>query len=640
MTGGGSDGDQGASATESLRSQLARSEALRIALMAGAPDATVVMDAAGRVLEWNPAAEKAFGRSREEVLGELLVELILTEDVRDRYRTELRAYFGSHEGSVVGKRVEVLARRADGTEIPVEIAIARHASGSELVFTAYIRDISARVESDAAVRSAESRLRRLTESGIMAIVVADEKGIITEANQAFLDMLGYSRDDLAHGAIRSRDLTPAEAGIVDDRSRQELRATGATRPWQMDLHRKDGSRVPVLMGITMLDERNVLCVILDLTAQKRAEAEARAMREKSAIDSRFRGLLESAADAMVIVDGEARIVFVNTQVENVFGYRPSELLGKSVEKLMSDRSRPFYDEHRDSYMARPSTRAMDSTLDLYAVRKDGSEVSVEISLTPIATDVGVWIAGAIRDVTERKRTEKELQILNRELESFSYSVAHDLRTPLRGMNGFAQVLIDDYADKLDAEGLDCLLRIRTHALQMGDLIDALLALSRVGRTDVKPAPTDLGMLARESAARLQASRPTRVVDFSAVGNLVAPIDPVLARLLLDNLIGNAWKFTSKEEHPRIEVGAIEGRLRPTFFVRDNGAGFDEAYASKLFLPFQRLHSSREFPGTGIGLATARRIVDRHEGAIWAEGRVGKGATFFFSIGLASDGGSE
>jgi light-regulated signal transduction histidine kinase (bacteriophytochrome) len=232
---------------------------------------------------------------------------------------------------------------------------------------------------------------------------------------------------------------------------------------------------------------------------------------------------------------------------------------------------------------------------------------------------------------QRDQAESALKLANQELEAFSYSVAHDLRAPLRGMNGFAQVLLDAYQDKLDAEGQDWLQEILLNARKMGELIDGLLSLARVTRSELKPEHVDLSAVAHETAARLTASEPDRPVQMTVQQHLRAHVDSRLARALLENLLSNALKFTSRVSAACIEVGAIDKEGSYTFFVRDNGAGFDMAFASKLFTPFQRLHTVEEFPGTGIGLATVQRIVHRHGGRIWAEGAVGVGATFYFTF---------
>ena len=250
------------------------------------------------------------------------------------------------------------------------------------------------------------------------------------------------------------------------------------------------------------------------------------------------------------------------------------------------------------------------------------------------------IAEATRRANARaKQAHEDAEVANRELEAFSYSVAHDLRAPLRGMNGFAQVLLDGYGEKLDADGQDALQEILLNARRMGSLIDALLSLSRVTRSAVKPESVDLSEVVRAIGSQLSTAEPERTVDLVVQDDLHADLDPDLARTLVENVLGNAWKFTGKVPAPRIEFGITERNRVRAFYVRDNGAGFDMAFANKLFAPFQRLHTVAEFPGTGIGLATVQRIVHRHGGRLWAEGAVDGGATFYFAFPHRNLGGN-
>jgi signal transduction histidine kinase len=235
---------------------------------------------------------------------------------------------------------------------------------------------------------------------------------------------------------------------------------------------------------------------------------------------------------------------------------------------------------------------------------------------------------AFRRIAERTA---QLELANTELEAFSYSVSHDLRAPLRSIDGFSLALLEDCADKLEADGKKYLQNVRQSAQQMARLIDDLLALSRVTRTELRRERMDLTALARAVLSRLQRNEPERKVDVVVSDALMADGDPQLLSVALENLIGNAWKFTGKRSAARIELGAQMNGGRRAYFVRDNGAGFDMAYSDKLFGVFQRLHSATEFEGTGVGLATVQRIVRRHGGRIWAEGEVGRGATFFFTL---------
>jgi light-regulated signal transduction histidine kinase (bacteriophytochrome) len=242
------------------------------------------------------------------------------------------------------------------------------------------------------------------------------------------------------------------------------------------------------------------------------------------------------------------------------------------------------------------------------------------------------------EIAERVRAEEALrhaktvaEAAGKELEAFSYSVAHDLRAPLRSIDGFSQALIEDCADRLDAEGRRYLKHVREAAQQMGQLIDDLLNLSRVTRAELRRERVDLSELARSVLATLKDAQPDRAVEWVIEDGLVAQADLRLLHVVLTNLLGNAWKFTAKRASARIEFAAKAGEHPPVFFVRDNGAGFDARYADKIFGVFQRLHTAREFEGTGIGLATVQRIIRRHGGRIWAEGEIDRGATFFFTL---------
>jgi signal transduction histidine kinase len=256
---------------------------------------------------------------------------------------------------------------------------------------------------------------------------------------------------------------------------------------------------------------------------------------------------------------------------------------------------------------------------------------------------------SLRYAIERKRAEVELQkyrdhleelvvqrtteltAVNKELESFSYSVSHDLRAPLRSIDGFSQALLEDYSDKLDEKGKDYLHRARTAAQRMSQLIDDLLSLSRVTRSEMRHETVDLSTLARKVTTELQKTQPGRHVEFVITEGLTVNGDTALLRVALENMLGNAWKFTGKQPKARIEFGVTHHEGKPTYYVRDDGVGFDMTYVGKLFAPFQRLHSNDEFPGTGIGLATVQRIILRHGGKVWAEGTVGKEATFYFTL---------
>jgi PAS domain S-box-containing protein len=388
-----------------------------------------------------------------------------------------------------------------------------------------------------------------------------------------------------------------------------------------------------------LDLPSPKTVASNLANREAAEQAVQANEEK------FKALLQSAPDAMVIVNQKGEIVLVNSQTERLFGYSTAELLNSKVEILIPDRYRGRHLGHRSGFFGDPKLRPMGAGLELYARRKDGTEFPVEISLSPLRTKEGMLVSSAIRDVTERKTVEEALQrnrnnlaqsnaelaAANKELEAFSYSISHDLRAPLRGIDGFSQALLEDYSDRFDDTGKQYLRRVRTGAQRMAALIDDLLELSRITRAEIHRQPIDLSEIARSVTQELASQAPTRHVEFVIAPGLQAEADAPLMRTVLENLLGNAWKFTSRCPQARIEFGRAQANGMSAFFVRDNGAGFDPAYASRLFGAFQRLHAAAEFPGTGVGLASVQRVIHRHGGRVWAKSAVNQGASFFFTL---------
>lgn len=282
-------------------------------------------------------------------------------------------------------------------------------------------------------------------------------------------------------------------------------------------------------------------------------------------------------------------------------------------------------------------RAVRVRLDvLRASVDDGKPLSESGALRPLAASVNRMLEQTQKREVALRRRITELETANKDLESFAATVSHDLRAPVGSISGFAQALDEDYASKLDDVGRECIYWIRHSAAQMLNLIEGMLQMARLTRVEVHRTEVDISRMAREIADGLQRAHPDRAVDFVIPDGIVASGDERLLRAVLDNLIGNAFKFTSKRPGARIEIGARDDEGTPAFYVRDNGAGFAPEHAAKMFRPFQRLHSEKEFSGTGIGLATVHRIVQRHGGRVWAEGEVEKGATVYFTTGTAEE----
>jgi PAS domain S-box-containing protein len=350
----------------------------------------------------------------------------------------------------------------------------------------------------------------------------------------------------------------------------------------------------------------------------------------------YKPLIEAAPDGVVVVDGEGAILLANPEIARMSGWSADELIGQKVEVLVPPEARPRHVAHRDDFAGAAHSRPMGSNLQLSMTRKDGSLVPVEIMLSPVTIRDGRATIAFVRDATDRRRRQAALEeanaamnASNKELEAFSYSVAHDLRAPLRSIDGFAQALLEDNGPQLDESGRQYLDRVRVNAQRMGVLIDDLLALARLSRSEVHRERVDLGRLAREAGDRLRTQHPGRAVELEIDRDLWVYADARMLGIAVDNLLGNAWKFTRPRDIAHVHVGRDAGT--GAYFVRDDGVGFDMAHAQQLFAPFKRLHAARDFEGTGIGLATVARVVQRHGGRIWAEAAPGAGATFYFTL---------
>ncbi len=726
-------------------------------LLEAAPDAIVIVNGAGTISLVNTQTEKLFGYARSELLGQK-VEVLVPERFRAQHPHHRLGFFDGPRTRSMGAGLELYGLRKDGSEFPVEISLSPLETEEGTLAMSAIRDISLR-------KKAENKFRALLEAAPDAIVIVNGEGEIVLVNSQTEKTFGYARAELLGQKVeilvpaRYRDRHPQHRMGFFSAPRNRSMGAG------LELHglRKDGTEFPVEISLSPLETEDGVLVssaIRDVTERKKAE-------------EKFKGLLQAAPDAMVIANREGEIVLVNSQTERMFGYTRSELLNQKVEMLLPKKFRGEHPGHRSGFFSDPKTRSMGAGLELYAVRKDGTEFPVEISLSPLETENGMLVFSAIRDITERKQMEDalresdeklrllvggvrdyailmldpeglittwsegaerikgyradeiigqhfskfytpeaagqgkpalelkyaaeqgrfedegwrvrkdgsrfwasvvvtplrgrtgqlrgfakvtrditerkrieeqlerqrselsrsnvELIAINKELEAFSYSVSHDLRAPLRSIDGFSLALLEDYEEKLDAEGQDNLRRVRTATQRMGVLIDDLLNLSRVTRTEMKLQGVNLSRIGNLVARELGKNQPKRRVEFNIHEGLEAYADPHLMRIVLENLMGNAWKFTSKREPAFIELAQKQVDGGRVYYVRDDGAGFDSVRAARLFGAFQRFHDANDFPGTGVGLATVQRIIQRHGGRIWAESAVGKGATFYFTL---------
>jgi PAS domain S-box-containing protein len=932
------------------------SESRKSAIIESSLDALITMDHQGHILEFNPAAEAVFGYTRSETIGKEMAELIIPPSLREQHRRGLAHYLSTGEGPVLGKRIEIIGMRADGTEFPVELTITRIKGEESPVFIGFVRDITERKQADAMIRGSEEHFRLIVEAAPSAIIAVDAAGKINLVNAKAQELFGYGQEELLGRPVEM--LVPQRFRTRHPDYRQNFvakpsrRSMGAGRDL-FGLH-KDGHEIPIEIGLTPYESSEgqfTLALIVDITERSQAE-------EKIAYQAY---LLENVNDAVIGSDANSLIRFWNQGAERILGWKAEEVIGRAgreilrsefinteretVFKILAEQGRwrgesilyrkdgsqvimevssitlrdanglitgyvsvnrdiaerkqaeqelrnnsaraqmlaeisgalaavhldyqtvldtiarrmveligdlcsihllsedgqwfdlaavyhpdpdglAFFREmlmdtrtHVDeglsgrviqtgqalalpitspeqikatlnakywpllerfpihsilvaplraqgkalgvlsisrnqpgrSYTAEDqsflqdladraalaianarlyaATQQLNAELEQRVVERtaalsqansllqmlldqmpdhiyfkdaqsrfirnsksqakalglsnpaeavgksdfdffphaqlsyekeqeimqsgkpvvdeeeqvawpDGRETWVSTTKMPLLDQAGQIIGtfGISRDITERKRAEAslqkaklELEAANRELEAFSYSVSHDLRAPLRSVDGFSQALLEDYGDLLPPEGRNFLERVRSSAQRMAALIDDLLNLSRVTRVPIKLVPVDLTRIAENIVAELRRTHPEHNVKFNIARNLNVRGDPHLLQVVLENFLNNAWKFTSKQEQAEIEFRSKHENDETVYFVRDNGAGFDMAYASKLFGAFQRLHTMTEFPGTGIGLATVQRIIHRHGGRVWAEGAVDKGATFFFTL---------
>jgi PAS domain S-box-containing protein len=366
--------------------------------------------------------------------------------------------------------------------------------------------------------------------------------------------------------------------------------------------------------------------------QKRMEA---ALAERQRAEHRFRTVVESAPDAMVIVAPNGKIVLVNAQAESLFGFTRDEMIGQTLEMLVPERFRDTHTEQRAHYRAHPRVCPMSSRSDLRARRKDGTEITVQIGLSPIETEDGVFVSSTISDITPRKRAEAELLRSNRDLEEFALIASHDLQEPLRKVQMFGDRLRQECAGALEPTGRDYLDRMLNAAARGQTLIRGLLQYSRITRNAQTPAPVDLGAVVAEVVRDLEAA----FADIDArveIGELpTISGDPLHMRQLFQNLIGNALKFRRQGHPPLVRISATRSQSGPDAVwevaVADNGIGFDERYLDRIFRPFQRLHERSAYDGCGIGLAICRKIVERCSGTITARSTPGEGSTFLVTL---------
>jgi len=466
------------------------------------------------------------------------------------------------------------------------------------------------------------------ESASDAIFTVDLAGAITTWNEAAERLFGYSAEEAIGKHVSF--LATSEQRKEQETNFARIKRGERIENFETTRMRKDGATLhlsynysPVLS--TSGEIVGASAIARDITARKQAE-------------EMFRMAVEASPGAMIMADQSGKIVLVNAETERMFGYERGELIGRPVEILVPKPLRDMHVQHRNTYSVQPSRRIMGAGRDLFGVRKDGSEVAIEIGLNPIKTMNGLVVLAAIVDITERKHHETamaertaELQRSNAELEQFAYVASHDLQEPLRMVASYAELLADRYQGKLDERADKYIGYAVDGAKRMQRLVNDLLTYSRVGTQGLPLQSTEMstvvGHTLRSLKPKIDAVGAEIVVDVLPT----VDADEVQLGQVFQNLVANALKFNSSGKTPRVHIGAKPSPQGWTFFVEDNGIGIDGQYSERVFQMFQRLHDRETYEGSGIGLTIAKKIVERHGGRIWFESEPGKGATFFFTL---------
>ncbi|NLE00767.1 MAG: PAS domain S-box protein [Fibrobacter sp.] len=496
------------------------------------------------------------------------------------------------------------------------------------------RDITDRKKAENALRESETRFRGIFDNIAMGIHLIDTSDRFFAANDYLLNMLGYSIKQLF--AMNIHNLTAPEDRMTSDEVNEKIHRKEIRRiAYEKRYIKADGSRLWVNVTVSSIRDNNnrhigSVTTVEDISVRKGVEMALRASEE------RFRTLADNMSQFAWMADPEGWIFWYNKRWYDYTGTTLEQMLESGWKKV-------HHPDHLERVVKKfkHSCHTGEFWEDTFPLRsKDGEYRWFLSRAVPIRDENGVIVQwfGTNTDITERLEIEKELKhrteelaAANRDLESFSYSVSHDLRNPLALISGFVRFLIEDYSKNLDTEGLNYLRRIDDNAKKMQSLTNDMLTLSRIGRQEIKRIDVNLSTTISNFLEELRSTEPDRVVESLIEDNVHAYADPRLIHIALENLIRNSWKFTSKKEKTCIEFGTISIDNNTVYFIKDNGVGFDMKFARKIFEPFKRVHSEMEFEGTGVGLSIVKRVIERHGGRIWAEGDINEGATFYFTL---------
>ena len=651
---------------EQAEDALRESEEMQRILLEGSPDPIFSFTPEGRYRYVNQAFAEGVGKTVEGIVGKTIWDILSQEEADKRFAA-LSQVLRTGEEVVIEGRVP----RADGDRYFVTtISPLKDPEGRVTSAICSAKDITAREHAEEALRQSEERHREMIAgiSDVIAIMAVD--GTLRYKSPNIERHFGWLPEDLV-GTNGWETVHPDDLERIQREFLALLDEHDSVVTVEYRYKCKDGGYKMIELTATNLTNSPLIDGVLmnyhDITERKQAED---ALRES---EQMYEDLVNALPQSLYRIDLDGRTTFANRATLATLGVSFAECVGKSAYD--------FYPPELAGQYRLDDQRVIDTgetftTVEDHFLPADRKHVYVEVIKVPVRSAAGdvVGIQGMFWNVTERKQAEDEIQRLNaeleervitrtaqrdafnRELEAFAYSAAHDLRAPLRAIDGFSKIVIDDAAERLTPEEVEHLERVRAAAQRMAQMIDDLMGLSKVTRRPLLRREVDVSATAREVAEELRAAQPRRRVEVVVAPGMTAAADPALLRLVLVQLLDNAWKFTSHHDAARIEVGVAiadadadggggdgagdagagvgddgAGREERVFFVRDDGAGFDMGYAKQLFGAFQRFHAAGEFEGGGIGLAMVQRLVLRHGGRVWAEAEVEKGATFFFTL---------